>query len=618
MEDIPDAVLQDILSRLDIPSFCSAASSCRLLWLSACQAIPRLEKLHLLELAPRNDELKRFLCHNSKVRSLKLDCGHLDDQALSFITKPHLEEIQLLNCDWFSARLLSDIGHCCSSLRSLSLELGWRDESRGSGIHSVGLETLLQHCSFLESLSIKGQESCLDSYAYAAIPRLASRTLKVLDLGYVIERNAKQLFSLTLDHIQLPQHMEQRTFQLQNLQKLSLILDSITDTFVLMISQNLPYLLELDLQDEPAEEPLLAFDLTTTGIQHLRACMKLQRLVLVRRQDVFPATFKRVEDLGFLLLAENCTNLESIKLGGFSRISDASCRQILLSSLNLHTFELLNSPWVTDLTFCDVSAIPIILVSVTLASCNLISDCSIRQLSFCKDLETLNLKGCKNVGDKGLEVIAGLGKLRTLNLNGLDISDEGLSRLGKGRTPLVFLSLRGCQRVSDTGIAALVDGPISQTLQSIDLSNISSLTDRAVLNLIRSGMRIVDMRLRDCCGVGDTSVIALASMTFNGCGFGGTLRLLDLWNCKGVTLLSLGWFKKPYFPRLRWLGLGWNSLSKSVLDSLSQERPHVHILDHGLELDGYDAEEVHELYQPCYEEEDELERWLDLVENSWR
>lgn len=235
---------------------------------------------------------------------------------------------------------------------------------------------------------------------------------------------------------------------------------------------------------------------------------------------------------------------------------------------------------------------------------------AIKQLSYCRFLESLNLKGCRSVGDKGIEAIASLEKLKILYLNGVDVSDAGLMTLGKGRTPLTLLSLRGCQRVSDNGIAALVEGPISQTLEGVDLSNISALTDGAVLNLIHSGMRIVDLRLRDCNGIGDTSLIALASMTCRGCGLGGSLRLLDLWNCKGLTALSIGWFKKPYFPRLRWLGLGWNSVSKSVLDFLSRERPFVHILDHGFELDGCDADETNGFCGPRYEREDELERWL--------
>ena len=120
----------------------------------------------------------------------------------------------------------------------------------------------------MQTLSLKDHDCNLDSHAYAAIPQFVSLMLKVLELGYVLETNAKQLFTFPLDHNKLeatgPKH-----FRLRNLQKLSLDLDRLTDSLVLLISQNLPYLLDLELQDQPSEEPLLAFDLTTTGIQHL-------------------------------------------------------------------------------------------------------------------------------------------------------------------------------------------------------------------------------------------------------------------------------------------------------------------------------------------------------------
>ncbi|KAI5068056.1 hypothetical protein GOP47_0016401 [Adiantum capillus-veneris] len=443
MDELPDAVVQNILSRLDVPSLCSAASSCRYLLVSASLLIPHLDKLHLLELAPRVHDLKRLLHHNSKLRSLKLDCSQLTDEALCVVLKPSLEEIQLLNCDGFSSEILSDIGEHCPGLRSLYLEFCSWDGSRASSIWSVGLEALLERCCFLESLSLNGQDPCLDYYAYAAITRLVSRKLTVLSLGYFPERDAKEIFNFTMEQIQ-PQKFQKRISQLQNLQKLSLVLDRITDPFVML---------------------------------HLGGISNLKRLLLARSQDAYPASFKRVEDLGFLFLAEKCTKLESITLAGFSRISDASCRQIL------HR-----------------------------------------------------------------------------------------------------------QRYDTTPVSLPSWLP----------------EDKAVLNLVHSGMRIVDLRLRDCYKIGDTSLMALASMTCRGCGFGGSLRLLDMRNCKGVTALVVSWLKKPYFPRLRWLGLGWNTVTKLMLDFLVQERPYMRLLDHGLELDGGDTEETHRSSDIV----DELERWL--------
>ena len=70
-------------------------------------------------------------------------------------------------------------------------------------------------------------------------------------------------------------------------------------------------------------------------------------------------------------------------------------------------------------------------------------------------------------------------------------------------------SLRGCN-----GIAALLEGHIAKTLSSFDLSNISQLTDNTILALVRSGLHINKLRLRNCPLIGDPSSIALASMHF--------------------------------------------------------------------------------------------------------
>eukprot|EP00249_Psilotum_nudum_P022244 c28432_g1_i3 orf=347-2197(+) len=609
LEMLPHALLQSILFRLDVPSICAAAAACRCLHFCASQVLPHLQSFHLLEIAPSYDGLKHLLSCNLTLQSLRLDCSNLDDAALECILKPQLQELYLENCDHFSANLLVEIGQHCTDLRLLSLELGWQADSQEVGSCSTGLEQLLRSCSLLESLSLKCEGSCFDSHTYAAIPSLVAPSLKYLDLGYAFERDAKQLFNLNVP--QIASHRQgQRTYSFANLEKLCLVLDRITDSLVMTISKNLLCLTDLDLRDEPSEEPLVAFDLTNWGVQEIGSCSMLRRLSLVRSQDWYPASFRRVNDLGILLMAEKCTNMESIRLGGFSRITDAGCRAILHSCVNLHVFELLQTSQLTDLAFLDLPATPLTLISVSLASCTLISDCSLIHLAYCRDLEVLNLKGCRSVGDGGLKAISGLCRLKTLVLNGSDISDAGLSILGKGFAPLVQLSLRGCQRVSDHGITALVDGLIVQTLEDLDLSSIASLTDNAILALVRSGMQIIELRLRDCPLIGDTSVMALASMTFKGRGFGGTLRLLDLWNCRCISLLSAGWFRKPYFPRLRWLGIGWNLLSQTILDTLRKERPSMRIIWHGNELDRYVSEDFDELGKSYYEEEDELERWL--------
>lgn len=609
LEQLPRALLHTIISRLDAASICAAATSCRLLRECAADVLTRLEGLSLLDVRTEASVIERILAGNTALNSLSLDCSKMDDGVISTLTRPCLETLCLSGCNQFSAKLLFEIANRCPLLRVLSLELGWQDDRQEVYSFSTALEKVLQGCRQLESLTLRSDSSCFDSGAYAAIPRLVASSLKVLEIGFVAEREAKQVLSANVDE----RLLLKTGLPFPNLERLSLVLDRITDSLVTLISQRLPSLLELELRDEPSEEPLLAFDLTNWGIQHVGKCTFLRRLSVVRSQDWHPVSFKRVNDVGILMMAESCSNLESIRFGGFSRITDAGCRAVLHSCLKLHTFELSNTPQLTDLAFHDLPATPLGLECVSLASCRLLSDCTVQHLAYCTKLKSLNLKGCKSVGDAGMEAIASLLKLRGLALNCSDISDHGLTILGSGVAPLTMLSLRGCRRVTDDGIASLLAGRLAATLASIDLSGIPTLTDKATLAIVRGKVQVLEeLRLRDCPLISDTTVISLASAMledFNR-GHGGTLRLLDLWNCKGMTAVSLGWLKKPYFPKLRWLGLGW-TFKRESLQVLALARPSMQISSDGTELGQMSSGEAEEV-QPRrpYEEEDELVRWM--------
>ncbi|CAK9216044.1 unnamed protein product [Sphagnum troendelagicum] len=606
LERLPGAVLQAIVSQLDMASICAVATSCRLLRACAGDVLPRLSTITLVDVEAEAMVVERLLAGNTELKSLTLKCSKLDDGIIKALTKPQLHTLCLSGCDHFSAKLLNEIAVKCPLLKILSLELGWHEDNSFS---SIALEQLLIGCSQLESLRLRSDGCCFHTMAYASIPCLAASSLKALEIGYVKERKAKQILDVNAD----AKLQRNNGFSFSKLEKLSLVLDRITDSLLSLVAQRLSCLLELDLRDEPSEEPLAALDLTNTGVQQVGKCQLLRRLSLVRSQDCHPASFKRVSDLGIFLMAECCSNLESVRLGGFSRITDAGCRAVLHISSKLHTFELSNTPQLTDLAFHDLPLTPLVLECVSLASCILLSDYSVQHLALCKNLQSLNLKGCKSVGDGSMQAISCLSKLRVLALNGSDLSDHGLDVLGKGIAPLTLISLRGCHRVTDNGVAALLAGGLVNTLESMDLSGIAGLTDNATLAIVRAKMQnLEELRFRGCSSVGDTSVISLASAHSKDTGHGGTLRLLDLWNCRGVSAVSLKWFRKPYFPRLRWLGIS-SSLRQEILLSVIKVRPSVNILCDGTELGRMfsgEGDDVDDDYRG-HDEEDELERWLD-------
>ncbi|KAL4186632.1 hypothetical protein AMTRI_Chr09g34910 [Amborella trichopoda] len=571
---LPVALLQTIMSKLDLPSLCSAAASCKTLNFCASQTLLFITNFHLLDIAPTVDMLERLLPPNPSLWSLKIDCSNLNDSSIVHLARPSLRDLYLHNCGRLSSKLLLELGRKCTDLR------------------------------LIFDISTFGSRN------FPEVLATASERLMVLEIGFAMSGMAKETFSRKSGVSQYP--LSPSVFPC--LQKLCLGVDIITDSLICTISRSLVSLTHLDLHDAPFVEPLAPFDLTNMGMQQINPYKKLKHLSLVRSQEFAPAYFRRVNDLGVLLMVEACADYESIYLGGFSRITDTGLRAILHSCPKLHKVKVWNGTRLTDLVFHDISATPLALTHVGLRSCNLITNASIIQLASNRDLSTLDFRGCRGVGDRALNAICTLPKLKALLLDGCDISDVGLSYLGYGLTSLVSLSLRGCKRITDEGIPALFVGSLKQTIQVLDLSYISNVSDNGILSLVRSGVQIVELRVRGCPLIGDTSVMALASMRSESGGYGSSMQVLDLHNSGRITRLAVRWFKKPYFPRLRWLGLT-GGVHQDLVDSLKISRPFLRVAL-GEELGAGQWDPWDGLHSDELEEVDELEQWLLDVEGD--
>ncbi|XP_065007841.1 F-box/LRR-repeat protein 10-like isoform X2 [Musa acuminata AAA Group] len=612
---LPSAVLASVLSRLDPRSLCSAAATCSSLRSVVSHALSFLPSFHLLEIAPTLDLLRPLLPPNPYLKSLKLDCSRLDDSSIGFLTRPSLHELCLHNCENLSGRILSEVGGKCRDLRSLSLSS--LAERRGLSIVFTDLEELLTGCSQLESLSLALDFSSFDNPKFGQVWATASAALSSLEVGYIPLTMLIELLSATVQSRQSLRPVKPPIFP--SLQMLCLSVDYITDHLVGFVSKGLPSLSSLDLQDAPIMEPIVTSDLTNAGLQQINPHGKLKHISLVRSQEFLFTYFRRVNDLGILLMSDACSQLESICLGGFCRVTDTGFRAIIHSCSNLRKFRVSHGSQLTDLVFHDISATSLSLTHVSLRWCNLLSNLGIVGLSNNKQLIVLDLRDCRNLGDEAVKALSYLPKLQILLLDGTDTSDLGLSYLGHGSCPLVSLSLRGCKRITDNGISLLFSGSVNQSLQVLDLSRLPNLTDNGILSLAKGRIPIVELRIRECPHIGDTSVMALASMQIEGRTPGSSLYVLDMFECGGITPLAIRWFKKPYFPRLRWLGVT-GSLNRDMVDALSRSRPFLRIACRGEELGMSFLDTSGGWYSHEEDEMDELERWLlegeDEIEND--
>uniref|UniRef100_A0A2P2IWC1 Ubiquitin-protein ligase n=2 Tax=Rhizophora mucronata TaxID=61149 RepID=A0A2P2IWC1_RHIMU len=607
LDQLPAALIGTIMTKLDVPSICSAASTCKSFRACASHILTFLPNFQLLDIAPSINLLRPLLPPHPYLRSLKVDCGGLDDSAIKTLVRPSLHELCLLNCLDFSGKLLSEIGGKCTALRCLYLDSV--AEKRGRAIHVSDLEELLSGCTQLEELILMFDVSLFLRHNFARIWALASEKLTSLEIGYVSSVMVTELFSPNVISHQSPNHVQPSI--MPGIRKLRLSVDYITDTMVSTISKGLMSLTHLDLRDAPLMEPTISFDLTNSGLQQINPHGKLKHLSLVRSQEFLITYFRRVNDLGLLLMADKCASMESICLGGFCRVTDTGFKTILHSCSSLYKLKVSHGTHLTDLVFHDITATTLSLTHVSLRWCNLLTNNAIRNLVLNLHLKVIDLRDCKSLGDEALRAISTLPELKSLLLDGSDISDLGLSYLKKGViNSLVSLSVRGCKRLTDKCISALFEGSSKLVLQELDLSNLPNLSDNGVLTLAKSRVPLFELRMRQCPLIGDTSIMALASMQVDQDGWqGSSLRLLDLYNCGGITQLAFRWLKKPYFPRLRWLGVT-GSINRDLVDALARSRPFLRVACHGEDLGSNQWFNLDSSLMHDFDEMDELEQWL--------
>ncbi|RVW60718.1 F-box protein At-B [Vitis vinifera] len=259
------------------------------------------------------------------------------------------------------------------------------------------------------------------------------------------------------------------------LQSLSLVLDIISDELISSITNSLPFLIELHLEDRPSKEPSPFHDLTNSGLQSLR-----------------------VSDAGFASILHSCWHLKKFEVRN----------ALLLSDLAFHDLTGAPVPWLRRLEVLD------------LFGCKSIADSSLSSITCLNKLTTLNLggadvtdrglsvlsqgyspishlclRGCKRVTDKGVSLLFhGCGVI-SKTLTALDlghmpgISDKAILTIAAVGTGITELCIRYCFYVTDSSVEALAtkrrlqDG--RKPLRKLDLFHCTGLSIKSLESLKR-------------------------------------------------------------------------------------------------------------------------------------
>ncbi|CAA0818539.1 F-box protein At-B [Striga hermonthica] len=584
---LPDAItVGEIFRRLELESLCTLACVCRPLRSMASQALAALPSLDLSAFSPDGELVRLMVPRLGAVTSVTIDCLHLDDCSIASILGPNIRELSLLKGASLSYHVLASIGEKCPNLRALVLELA------GEGSPEIlrrYLVKMLRNLLFLENLSIKVRvmehDPCDLSCADLPLPE----SLKFLKLQPVNERDTCQFLEKFIDNRGI-----QRKTTITGITKLSLVLNVISDTLTFSIASSLSLLVELDLEDRPRSEPKLPHDLTNNGLLSLGSCRHLTHLSIIRSRFHYPVSFKRINDMGLLVLAGNCGALESVRLGGFSKVTDAGFSYLMQTCRGLKSVEIRNAPLLSDLAFHDTFRVLSRLVELRLRSCNLITSETASELASSPTLEVLDTFSCRSIADRCLDYVSHINTLTSINLGGADITDNGLVRyLRKGDLPLTNLCLRGCLRVTDRGIIALLDDGLKMknTLLSLDVGHMPGMSDKGVCGIMSRADALTELSMRYCFHVTDASFEALASGRREGkC----LLRRLDICHCVRFSSRVVQLMERPFFRGLRWLGAGGTCLvEKGDFVAVCEMRPWLTVCFEDCEIGCQDGWQYH-------------------------
>jgi F-box and leucine-rich repeat protein GRR1 len=212
--------------------------------------------------------------------------------------------------------------------------------------------------------------------------------------------------------------------------------------------------------------------------------------------------------------------------------------------------------------------------------------------SSCRSLEKLDVSWC-GVTDKGLTAVAGdasvVTRLRELRLQGCSqVTDAGVLLVARAfvRT-LEKLDMFGCWRVTSSAIVEATT--TCKRMTTLCVAQCTDMSTEAVVQLREVAPRLVEIDLRGCTKVADLGVRAMLSscsaelrvlrlaqcplltdMALVGLSLCAQLHVLDLKGCKGVTGTGLSHLPDSTAATLAHLDLSGTGLTDASLDEIAR------------------------------------------------
>ncbi|KAG9445338.1 hypothetical protein H6P81_016678 [Aristolochia fimbriata] len=398
-----------------------------------------------------------------KCRELRhLDLSHMQvtKKCLPSIIKlPCLEELILAGCIGIDDKGLTTLPLGCQSLKTL-------DISNCFNVSHKGLSSITNGAMLLSQL-ILSQCTPVTQALAESLQKLPNLQSIILDGCHVTSAGLKAIGSCSFSlrelnlrkcHGVTDEGLSFLVTKHKELKKLDITCcRKITHVSIASITSSCPWLLSLRMES-CGLVPKESFALIGSS------CRFLEEL------DV---TDNEVDDEGLKSISR-CSRLRSLKVGICSKISDTGLIHVGLSCPQLVELDLYRVIGVTDVGVAAISSGCPRLQMINLAYCPEITDESLRSLSKCLRLTTLEMRGCPRITSVGLSAVAmGCKQISKIDIKKChEINDAGMLPLAKFSQHLRQINLSYCS-VTDVGLLALAN--ISH-LQNMTILHLRGLT----------------------------------------------------------------------------------------------------------------------------------------------
>lgn len=539
-----------------------------------CRSFLALESRHRKSLRPlRAEHLPTALARYPGAAALDLSlCPRVTDASLAVVAAARgdaLRSLDLSRSRFFTASGLMGLASRCRGL--LELDLSNATEMRDSAAAAVAefknLEKLrLARCKSVTDIGV----GCIA----VGCRKLRLLSLKwclgVGDLGVgLVAVKCKEIRSLDLSYLPISNKCLPSIMKLQYLEEL--VLEGcfgIDDECPVILKDGCKSLKVLDMSS--------CQNITHVGsssITNGAGC--LQHLALAYGSPVtfaLAASLKRLSMLesvkldgcmvttsGLKAIGNCCLSLTGLSLSKCSGVTDDGLSFLVTKHKQLKRLDITCCRKITDVSIAHITSLCAGLTSLRMESCSHVpKEAFVLIGQRCHALEELDLTD-NEVDDEGLKSIARCSKLSILKLGiCLNITDEGLSHIGKSCSKLVELDLYRSAGITGLGIQEVARG--CPSLETVNVSYCNDITDASLMSLSKC-KRLKTLEIRGCPLITSLGLAAIAVHCRQ-------LSKLDIKKCCNID--DAGMIPLAHFSQnLRQINLSYTSVTDVGLLSLA-------------------------------------------------